>query len=219
MTKKMDIANLALLRAGQSVALTTWPDTTTTPGIAMNTLYDTSAKLVLKELPWPFARRSIRLQQETVDVDTQWQFAYHLPPDMLYPLRLVSPSVIVWLDFVINGKLLLTNIGPIDDTAGPYLQYIRSDVIDPQVCEPPVEFVDCLAWRLAAEYAVAITGKGDIARAMMEQYKMSLASARRSISQYNKATLPHLSEEYIKARQGNGLYATEPAITAQLCSG
>ena len=81
-TTKVDIANLALLRVGQSGTVLTALSDGTPSGDAMGRLFDLTAGLVLKALPWPFATRTVRMQQNTLVTDPEWRCAYTLPPDL-----------------------------------------------------------------------------------------------------------------------------------------
>lgn len=196
-TKKVDIANLALLRAGQAgTTLTSLSDGTPT-GDAMGTLFDTCAKLVLKALPWPHAKRTAVIQLDGLHTDAIWSYAYFLPPDFLHALKL--PSALNQTDgqFVVEGTRLLTN--HYDGDNGSYLTYIRSDAVDPMIVDPWPEYVDCLAWRLAAEYVPAIQGDAEVGTLMLNQYMVALRNARRAIGASQHRDIG-LSNGYVDAR-------------------
>ena len=196
-TTKVDIANLALLRVGQSGTVLTALSDGTPSGDAMGRLFDLTAGLVLKALPWPFATRTVRMQQNTLVTDPEWRCAYTLPPDLLHPLGLVNEYGYMQVPYLISGPVMLTNY--YSGTDGAYLRYVRSDALDPATVDPWPEYVDAVAWRLAAEYAPAVIGKGDIVSAMVGQYNAAMKAARKAIGFTRRGGLG-LSNQFAQAR-------------------
>ena len=202
-TEKKDIANLALLRCGQTVTIATWPETTTTYGAAMATLFDHCAAQVLKAVPWPFARRSAALQYDENLVDPEWLYAYHKPGDMIVPVYLVNPTGTTWVEFAYENDHILTNVSPESDGSGPSLRYITNQAIDPAQVEPSSEFTEALSWKLAQEYAPAIAGTSSLAEDCRKKYELSIIRAKNAVGKLNKRSLKGLSEGYIDARWGS----------------
>jgi len=143
--------------------------------------YDDTLDELLREFPWPFARRRVSLalvSDEDTAYNSEFYFAYRYPSDALYIRRIASGSIPDTSETLIryqissddSGLLLLTNEADVE------IDY-TARITDTQLF--PVDFGMALSYRLAAYIAPRLaedpSKAGQIA---MRGYQFSIEKAR-----------------------------------------
>ena len=170
------IVNLALRRIGVKRIAALTEDTP--QAIDANACWEYIRDLVLETKDWRFAKIRKKLAQGTVTPEYEWDYAYGLPEGFLRLCREdkddppVYPTGYAWkLETLSDGSLyFLTDY---DNSGGDDL-YITCiiRVVDPE--QYSAHFIDCLAWRLAAELAIGRTESQSKFKWCMEMYGISL---------------------------------------------
>lgn len=196
-TTEADICNRALLRIGSTKRIADLDDTST-EGLACNTLYPQVRDEVLAAFPWPFAAKRQTLAPLSGVTRDGWGYAFEVPVDCIAPRYVfagVRPGGTVAMAYVGQwptapnpdasqqvpavpfavesddageGRLLLC------DSAAPQLVYTARITAPPAF--PPL-FVNTLAWRLAAELALAVSVKPQFEQQCMQRYYAAIAQA------------------------------------------
>lgn len=172
MASQVDICNVALARIGQA-PIAAMNEASTEAQFATR-FWSIALRDTLRAHPWNFAVTTAELA--AVTAKPGWTYAYQLPADCLRALALVSdtandPDAI---RYEIRGKALLSN----QETA--VLKYIA---FVPDTTKYDDAFVSALAYRLAAELAVPITGKVDRAQMMLRLWAAGVKSAQQADAQ------------------------------------
>jgi hypothetical protein len=184
-TSDTQICNLALTRLGHSTITSLAQQTK--GAILCNLHYTICRDAVLRAHPWNFAiKRAALASDASASIPFEYTYRFPLPDDCLKVIRTsceatnsVSPGAIYgWPGLVgggvtpsyrIEGKAIMTN----DSTM--LIEYIAR-ITD--VTQFDALFVDCLAARIAAEIATALTDNGSLAAGMMDIYTRKLSEAR-----------------------------------------
>lgn len=178
----VQICNLALSRLGNSSTITSLTDTTLVEAIQANLIYATTRDALLREYPWRFAVMSAQLLAEAYDLaQTRFLHVYYYPDDCLRVLRVYladtpadrpqPPFEVYSVNNDSEGKFKAIAT----DLEEPYMDYIsRSE--DPNDWD--AQFVDVLAWRLAAELAVPLGRDFQRRDALYRVYMQTLTAAR-----------------------------------------
>lgn len=190
------IANLALQRLGARGTISALTENIPN-AIKVNTVWEPVFMEVLSERDWNFAKLRVRINQVTTAPLYGYAYAYSMPTDYL---RLVRPrpreddqrriyTVLNWpyghdhpvspvfvhpyvIEMIPNSdgqRCLLTDHN--DNDYPIYINYIQ---ILTDLTRVTPTFVNSLAWRLAAEIAVAITEDKNKGEAAMAEYRNSL---------------------------------------------
>lgn len=179
-TSVEEICNLALFRLGVKQAITSI-DEESTEAVACNLVYAQSRDVILEAYPWPFAMRHEVLAALDVDDRDDWAFTYSLPVDCVTPRYIWAgtrnPSREDLLPFTtessedLDSEVLLTDVDEAE-------LFYTARVTNPTRFAP--SFVDALAWRLAAELVVPLTGKAEKVGGylQMSQTTINIAKAR-----------------------------------------
>lgn len=169
------IVNIALGKLGIRNFITDMADDTP-EAITASKFYANSRDKVLRVSNWPFARRRAYLAAIPITRDG-WGGVYALPADCLAP-RLIwsgsrnpSPSQIIkWtIEYDQTYRRIL-----LCDQTQPLLIYTA--LIDIVALYPPA-FADAVAACLAADMAVAVTGRLEARVEMLNEYKAALSYA------------------------------------------
>jgi hypothetical protein len=141
MASQIDIISNALLLIGHNSISSLDPDqgAGATVGAA---LFDTTLEYMLSITYWRFSMKQQELNKLTATPLNNWQFAYQLPTDMITLYR-VDPRA----NYQIFEDKLFTNISAI---AADYS--FKPDAVD-----LPPYFVQAMQYKLAADFAIAIT--------------------------------------------------------------
>jgi hypothetical protein len=180
---EVEICNVALLRVGQGQTLDSLEEASA-EARACKVLYAQSRDAVLSEARWGFAVRRATMASipETRD---GWLYAYALPSDCLTVLRVTGHTRNLPNDlrepFALeyepaHGRVLLA------DREDAEVVYVAQVLDVPRY--PPL-FVDALAWKLAAELALCLPVKPQVAAMMVQGYRASLENA--VASEYRQA--------------------------------
>lgn len=181
-----NIVNIALSRLGITATVTTLSTDTIEQAVQANLIYATTRDALLAEYPWRFARKSAALTEKTTETHIEWEYVYDYPTTCLRVLRLyaegqefddthedyeVYSSSVTVEETTSDVKRIGTNV---EDA---YIDY-TAQVTDPDLFS--LGFVDCLAWRLAAELAVPLARDFDKRNELYRVYTQTLDAARAS---------------------------------------
>lgn len=212
-TDAVQICNRALLRVGQRQLIGDLAEATT-PAQACNALYSMAVDEVLAEIPWRWATLRAALALLGTNSPLNWAYIYALPSDCL-TARYILDGTLLSTPFssagfdtlqtapgregrvpfalkynAISGPVLLTD----QENAG--LVYVARVTVVPHF--PPL-FADALAWKLAAELALALPVKPQVGIAMMQSYQQALARAAAADANQGQADVPP-DAEHIRVR-------------------
>lgn len=138
------------------------------------------ANEVLREYPWPFARKTVALALVAGESHPEWEYVYRYPAECARIIRLarsgdrlpVRASQRVRYDIGSDdaGTTVLT------DEPEAHAIYIAEYSIVP-VPRWSSDFVSLVSWRLAAEIAPALSQSGSIADRCLREYHGALRRA------------------------------------------
>lgn len=199
-TAEADICNRALARIGQKNELISDLATDQTETAALcNVFYPQCRDELLASFPWPFATKHQVLALLTT-TRSGWACAYAAPEDMVQaqyiypgfrrgapiaqgpfgvrggfssaqlPLGGISSTIAYAMEASDDGtsRIILT------DQSSAELIYTAQIIA--VVAFPPL-FVDCLAWKMASELALALPIKAQLADMASKKYELSFARA------------------------------------------
>ena len=182
--------SLTLLGADRIVSLS---DTTDKNSRECDAVFSLIRDDVLTDHAWSFAQKRVALVVSSTDVvwtDDNVSIAYDLPTDFLQLNFVNQRGALV----KIEGSQLLS------DTSSLEILYTFR-LTDPTIYQP--KFVQAFAGRLAAELAIAITGKATtMERLLTVYYEKKLPQAISKDSQQGSPSEPAQSEWLNARRQG-----------------
>lgn len=191
-----DICNLALaaLGAGRIISLN---DETETARLC-RLQYDPTRKLLLRQVPWGFARKVDKAEELTMSVNG-YKVAYHYPRSCLRILDLVRENEKYEPEkqkpyAVMNVTNELKAI--CCDERILFIEYIK-DIEDSNVFDDI--FVDTFVHKLASALAMSVSGSSNLADMQYQMYQASLQEAKSMNAKENKHKLNYVSS-YIQAR-------------------
>lgn len=188
MPSKTSICNLALSRLGQPPI--TDIDEGTVTADKLKAVWDDIRDLVLTAHPWNFAVKRAALARLVEIPAWKWSYYYQLPPDYLRVTQLGDLEDESLWEVEAEGRLAT-------DEAEANIEYIAR-ITEEGRYSPG--FVSALAYRLAAEKAVDLTGRLDLTKNMLEMWPMELAAAKAMDSQ-EKGPLSFSCEAWLNARR------------------
>lgn len=164
---KVDICNIALGRIGRKSSITDLAENST-EARACKRVWDLTRQSLLREFTWSFSHKIALLALSTETVPG-WLYVYAYPTDCLQALRIFNAAGAdlrgeqdKWDIFAIgNNTFIACNV----DLA--YLEY-TADKADPS--DWSTQFVDCLAWRLAFELAMPLSGDQNLRNSCWQFY-------------------------------------------------
>lgn len=141
MASKIDIISNASQLIGHTAISSLDPDqgAAATVGAA---LFDTTLEYILSTTYWRFSMKQQQLNRLTATPLNNWQFAFQLPTDMITLYRSEPSS-----GYQIFEDKLFTNL---NEVAIDYSFKIEAEAM-------PAYFVQILQYKLAADFAIAIT--------------------------------------------------------------
>ena len=173
-TSAVAICNLALARIGVSSTIASLTESSQ-EALACTAVYEQARDEVLRDFPWPFARRYVALGLVEEDPNDDWGYSYRYPSDCIRALRIVSgdpsgnPRIPYQIGHDDSGRLLFT------DEADVQLVYIAR-FTDPVHFD--ATFASALGWRIAVDIAAPLA-RSDSQRERAEAgYRQALAQAR-----------------------------------------
>lgn len=159
----ISICNSALIKLGQE-PITSLVQDNKSARLCANR-YPLLRNMVLESHPWRFAIKTVQIAALNQSPLQRWQFVSALPADCIYVIRGDD-----WQErFEVMEGQLYCNHSPI------IIKYVFENT-DPSTYT--YTFAECVAWRLAAELAYAITNSNTVADQMMKGYLAELANAR-----------------------------------------
>ena len=196
----VSIVNIALSRMGSSTIITSLSDTTDIQAIQANLIYTETRDALLREYPWRFATRHIKLEQNYADINqSEFLYSYCYPDDCLRILKIYSEGnekedgreehEIYSIDCYNDVRIIAT------DVEDAYADYI-AQITDPELFDP--NFASCLAWRLAAEFAVVFSRDFARRNELYKVYEIEIETARAL----------DMSEGYKRIRNKRNKYAS-----------
>jgi hypothetical protein len=200
---KLDIWNRALDRIGETEPIEDEADDRVSAAVC-GRHYDDCLGEVLEDFPWPFAKGQAQLVELAGVTRAGWSHVYALPADFiaarailyggarvgLIPadyvspgpsttrgqrVGLVPPNGRVSYELMSNdagvGQVLCTDVDLADADGFEYTRRIVTVSAFPRL------FVNALAWRLAAELALAVKKDTRLAGACMQQYELAVGKS------------------------------------------
>lgn len=199
MASQVDIYNLALSHIGTGTEVASTGERSQ-HALACNRFYEMTRDAVLRDFPWPFAKRIAALALVEADPNEEWGYSYRYPTDSLKVRRILSgirndnrqsrvPYVIA---SDATGSLIYT------DTSEAEIEY-TAKITDPETFFP--DFVMALSFRLASYIAPRLTG-GDpfkLGERAVKFYAAEMAQAQVSAANEEQAE-EDPDSELIRAR-------------------
>lgn len=143
----VEICNMALMRLGHDRQIADLTEMSAEAGYC-NTFWDHCRKATLRAYPWNFAVRTVVLAPLS-ETSTQYDFIYQIPTGCLRALEIVNTTGDTKIKFEVRGRKIYTNQQDAE------LKYIL-DVEDTNLFD--FEYIDALAYLLAAEISGPLTG-------------------------------------------------------------
>lgn len=193
---KIDICNIALGRIGRKAAITSLTENSA-EARACNRVWDMVRQSLLREFTWSFSRK-IALLALSTDTVPGWSYLYAYPPDCLQALRIFNVAGAElrgeqekWDVITVgNSTFIACNIEQ------AYLEY-TADKTDTD--DWTAQFIDCLAWRLAFELAMPLTGDQNLRNSCWQLYA-SVGGMAKTTNAAEKNVDPFKDRRYINAR-------------------
>lgn len=162
---KIDVCNSALQKLG-AVAILDFSNSK--EGRACAIAYDSNRRSELRNHPWLFATKRVRLSADSQAPAFGFAHQFSLPVDCLKVLLPVDST----LDWVVEGGKVLTN------TSGPYDLRYTSDVAAEVKWDPL--FYDAFAIALAIDLCEVITNSTSQRLDLEQQYKDAISRAKKA---------------------------------------
>jgi hypothetical protein len=193
----VDIYNLALGRIGTTATVAA-PDEASIEARSCRRYYDTARNACLEAHDWPFAR-GIDAPVALTTTFAGWPYAWAKPGRALV-VRGLS------LDYDLRTPIDFHEIsyrGPNDEDRTALLTEIEplwvhytAAVTDPARFSN--QFVDALAWRLAADVAMSVAKGREMRSDAMQAYRMMIQEAQGAATKAGRRTIPE--SQFIRAR-------------------
>lgn len=135
-----------------------------------NLFYESSRNEVLRDFPWPFARK-VQVLALTADSIPGWNYMYQLPAKCLQARRIFIAENSLATDnfFDIYEDKLVCNL------ANAYLEY-TVEVVDPGLFD--VKFSQALSYKIASELVIMLLGNTTRKQEFYTQYQQVLGEAK-----------------------------------------
>ena len=185
MASDTSIANLALVRLGQTKITSLTEDNSRAEAIAL--VFEDSRESVLRSSSWNFATKRASLQQNAEKPDFGYDFSYNLPSDFLKLKRMQNLST----DFRIEGKKLLTSESTVK------IVYISNEK-DASLYDSL--FVKAMSFRIAADVCKALTGDDNLMIRMEQGFQDALREARVTDSLESPPDVSHEPSYLVESR-------------------
>ena len=183
MTSSIKMASNALVLLGDE-PLSSFDDATAGATIA-NQLYETSYLAILSNFRWRFATKTIQLSRLSTKQDSIYSFAFQLPSDLLYLIKVDNSS-----KYEIYGNELHSNHNTI------IIDYIyRVD----ETNLPPY-FIKMFEFYLAMQFSIPLTGDIEKSNFYRLAYEVEMKRARFSDSTQRPSDAITASNRYTKVR-------------------
>ena len=189
-TSEVGVCNAALIQLGAKTIASRSEDSKA--GRLCNARFDDVRDEVQASYPWNCCKSRATLAQLTTTPDFEYSYEYQLPADP-FCLRVVEMYNEHDYDYIyeIEGRKLLTNEGTVS-----ILYIARTE----DVAQWSPLLADCVATRLAAEIAYALTASRAKEDAAWDRYYKKLPRARSLDAQEGRAKDQIYAEDWIEAR-------------------
>lgn len=167
---QVEICNIALLRLGHDRTIADLDEQSAEAGF-LRAFWDSARRATLRAFNWNFALKTVALA-ELSETSDEWDHVYALPAKCLRALELVNVSSKApenRLPYEIRGRKVYT------DQTEAVLKYVE-DLEDENLFDS--EFVDALAYRLAAEMAGPLTQDRARRADMFQLYRVQISEAQ-----------------------------------------
>lgn len=176
MSSKIEIINMALAKLSNGNFIQSL-DENNPEAQQAQVHWETMLDTVLTEFPWDFSRRLAQLVQVADDTGlSEWAYHYLYPADCVYirrvfPLATPAYSAPYRRGLAADGlqRVVMTN------QAQACAEYTTRAVAPENL---PPQFVNALAWRLAAEIASSFKGEPQMAQHCLQYYTLQLDEAK-----------------------------------------
>jgi len=184
---RLDLINMALLKAGVSQTVVTETENTR-EGLTARKLYDPTRREVLRAYPWAFATRYENLEivdgddapaVQRLDGAVEWQYAYQYPEDCLFARRLVAAggrrfdrNPLRWRVGRASQNLLVVFTNDVD----PMLEYTGD--VDLDTTPPEPLFESAFTTLLASRFAMSLSREAKLARELYLLFRDELPFAQ-----------------------------------------
>lgn len=193
---KIDICNIALGRIGRKASITSLTENSA-EARACGRIWDMVRQSLLREFTWSFSHKITLLALSTETIPG-WNYLYAYPSDCLQALRIFNRAGAdlrgeqeKWdVVNVGNNTFIACNVEQ------AYLEY-TADKTDTDSWT--TQFADCLAWRLAFELAMPLSGDVNLRNSCWQLY-MSLGSMAKTTNAAEKNVDAYKERRYINAR-------------------
>lgn len=173
--------NLALLRIGDKTVAS--PEEPSREAKLCASIWEHCRDTVLQSFAWPFARRRVVLAPLPSSV-TNWAYAYVYPTDCLRALAIVTPGA----RLVRSDQFTPFEVGR--DASGTRVIYSDMPAAELEYCARVDDVTqwtplaqDALAWLMAAELSIPITGKADKETRARQAFNLALSAAATASAQ------------------------------------
>lgn len=173
MATKIEICNIALSRLGADTVNSLTEASESARQIALR--YDAVRDAVLRDIPWNFAARMAPLAPAANREYLGWSNVYGYPSDCVFLRKVYNSEEATDEEFrIVSGgegdrRFILARV------ADAWAEY-TARITDTKLFDP--QFVDALAWRLAADMADAVTGDARRRQPLLEIYQGIVMLAR-----------------------------------------
>lgn len=155
---------------------------------AASNLYEDTLNRVLSEHYWRFAVKKQSLNRLSQEPLNEYKYAFQLPTDLITIIT-VRP----FSNYQVFQKFLYSNFSDVE------LDY----VFRPEEVDMPAYFTKALEYRLAADFAIAVTNDVSKNELWERKYLNELAHAR-SIDSRNTPPQPIVNQPFTDIRFGGG---------------
>ena len=187
MASKVKIWNLALRFIGETPINSTTEDDDNAD--ILSDIYDLSRQAALRQFPWSYAWKPATLADDTSVDSPDYEYAYSLPSDSLYIVRLIEPGS-TDEPYQIRDRHMHT------DASEVYVEYVRDEE---DTTKFDSLFVQAFAYYLASQIAITRSGKSDMVALMTNGFDRSIAMARGMNANESRLSL-NISTSLVNAR-------------------
>jgi hypothetical protein len=174
----VQICNYALLLIGDTEGISSMTENTKASKVCAR-VYEIERETLLTEFPWNFVVKQALLVEVTGETSQEFNFVYEYPGDCLRVLKIFTGSetdgmvndykIIYTKDANDNVKRIVCNL---DDAYVEYIMDMQDENADSAI------FSKLLAYRIAVEIAIPLTGDARIAQSARQGYAEVLAKTK-----------------------------------------
>lgn len=189
----VSICNRALALIGGTRKISSLLEASTEAN-ACRSVYDFSLRSLLAEHPWVWCRSVAALPQASLVSVPGFLYAYNFPASCLYLHRVFNEDCKSgpFAQYVVDGTRMIFT-----DLFQAYAEYTKLPEED---IFPPL-FAEALAWRIAAELSVALSGGSTSKREHLYKFYSEAVANAAALDANENLDVPHRwGDEYLRAR-------------------